>query len=149
MVFISADTASEYGEMSVTLKQYRSSHTMDFEFRGVMALSDEERKVLAEMERQLIGQTNDVVDFGVSEKANLTSFTVGVLVAALGLGVIVAGVVFQTPLVGVAGFGLMVAGVLLAMRRGPKKVASDSRKTESKRRSTLEERWERRIDGEL
>lgn len=122
---------------------------MEFEVGGEMALSDEERKVLEEMERQLVGQTNDVVDFGLPERANVTSFTLGVLITALGLGVIVAGVIFQTPLVGLAGFGLMVAGVMIAMRKGSKKAVADSRKSGSRKRSTLEERWERRVEGDL
>lgn len=111
-----------------------------------MALSEEERRVLAEMERQLTGSTADVVSVS-PRRANLTLVTVGVLVLVAGVGVLITGVVLQLPIVGVAGFGVMVAGTLLALNR-----QGDSRPVATnkpKRRSTLEDRWDRRMDGEI
>lgn len=110
-----------------------------------MALSEEERRVLAEMERQLTGSTADVVNVS-PRRANLTLVTIGVFVIVVGVGVLVAGVVLQLPIVGVAGFGVMVTGTLLALNR-----QGDARPVSTKptRRSTLEDRWDRRMGGEL
>ena len=109
-----------------------------------MAFSDEERRVLEEMERQLSGSNADVVNPS-ARRANPTLVTIGVLVLVAGVGVLLAGVVLQFPIVGVAGFGVMMIGAMLtANRRGDARPASAPR-TESK----LADRWERRLDGDL
>lgn len=112
-----------------------------------MALSDEERRVLEEMERQLTGSSADVVSTS-PRRANVTLITVGVLVIAAGIGLLLAGVVFQWPVLGVAGFGVMVVGTLLTLNR-----SGDARPARSSRvptaRSKLADRWERRMDGEI
>ena len=110
-----------------------------------MALSDEERRVLEEMERQLTGSSADVVNPS-SRRANLTLVTIGVLVIVAGVGVLLAGVVIQLPLVGVAGFGVMMVGAMLTLnRRGEVRPAAPKQQPKSK----LADRWERRLDGEL
>jgi hypothetical protein len=112
-----------------------------------MALSEEERRVLAEMERQLTGVTADVVSVA-SRRANVTLVTVGVLVLVAGIGVLIGGVVSQLPVVGVAGFGVMVVGTLLALnRKGEVRSASASRAKSP--RSKIADRWDRRMDGEV
>jgi hypothetical protein len=109
-----------------------------------MAFSDEERRVLEEMERQLSGTNADVVNTS-PRRANPTLITIGVLVLVAGVGGLLAGVVLQLPLVGVAGFGVMMVGAMLTVnRRGEIRPASKPR-SESK----LADRWERRLDGEL
>lgn len=112
-----------------------------------MALSEEERRVLAEMERQLTGVSADVVSVA-PRRANVTLITVGVLVLVAGIGVLLAGVVSQLPVVGVAGFGVMVFGTLLTLnRKGEMRTASVPRPKSP--RSTLGDRWDRRMDGEI
>ncbi len=109
-----------------------------------MAFSDEERRVLEEMERQLSGSNADVVNPS-TRRANPTLITIGVLVIVAGVGVLLAGVVLQLPLIGVAGFGVMMVGATLTMnRRGEVRPASKPRSG-----SKLADRWERRLDGEL
>ena len=109
-----------------------------------MAFSEEERRVLEEMERQLSGTNADVVNPS-PRRANPTLITIGVLVLVAGVGVLLVGVVLQLPLIGVAGFGVMMMGATLTVnRRGEVRPASKPR-SESK----LADRWERRLDGEL
>jgi len=112
-----------------------------------MALSEEERRVLAEMERQLTGVTADVVSVA-PRRANVTLITVGGLVLVAGIGVLIAGVVSQLPLVGVAGFGVMVVGTLLTLnRKGDVRTESSPRPKSP--RSKIADRWDRRMDGEI
>lgn len=112
-----------------------------------MALSEEERRVLAEMERQLTGVTADVVSIA-PRRANVTLITVGVLVLVAGIGILLAGVVSQLPVVGVAGFGVMVVGTLLTLnRRG--EIRADSTSRPKSPRSKIADRWDRRMDGEI
>jgi hypothetical protein len=109
-----------------------------------MALSDDERRVLDEMERQLTGSTADVVSVS-PRRANLTLVTVGVLTLVAGIAVLLAGVVLKFPLVGIAGFGMMVVGTMLTLnRRGETRQS-----TRTAPRSKLADRWDRRVDGDL
>jgi len=109
-----------------------------------MAFSDEERRVLEEMERQLSGTSADVVNPSL-RRANPTLVTIGVLVLVAGVGVLLAGVVVQIPLLGVAGFGVMMVGAMLTVnRRGDLRPVSKPRSD-----SKLADRWERRLDGDL
>lgn len=119
-----------------------------------MALSDDERRVLEEMERQLRASTSDVVEIGTPRRINATAVIVGVLVILAGVVVLLGGISAQFPLIGVAGFGLMVIGVFVATTRrgnGGSIPSAPTRPTAPKpqRRSTFEERWDRRMDGEL
>lgn len=112
-----------------------------------MALSDDERRVLDEMERQLTGSTADVVSVS-PRRANLTLVTIGVLTIVAGISVLLAGVVVKIALVGIAGFGMMVVGTMLTLnRRGETRSAASS--TPSAPRSKLADRWDRRMDGDL
>ncbi len=109
-----------------------------------MALSDEERRVLDEMERHLMGSSADVVSTS-PRRANLTLVTVGVLAIVAGIGVLLAGVVLQFPIVGVAGFGIMVVGTLLTLNRRGESRPARTKTSNSK----LADRWDRRMGGEL
>ncbi|MEY4313332.1 MAG: hypothetical protein RLZZ319_841 [Actinomycetota bacterium] len=115
-----------------------------------MSLSDDERRVLEEMERQLTGA--DVLSVRAPRRADLKLAAIGLGVFILGLGSLVAGVVIQTPLLGVLGFGVMVVGVLLMLNRRGDTAAPRSSSGPTKSapaQSTLEDRWQRRMDGEL
>jgi hypothetical protein len=70
------------------------------------------------------------------------------LVLVAGIGVLIAGVVSQLPIVGVAGFGVMVVGTLLILnRKGEVRPAASPRPKTP--RSKIADRWDRRMDGEL
>ena len=75
------------------------------------------------------------------------------------LGALVAGVIVQLPIVGVIGFALMLAGVLLVLTPGKAAQADATASTSGSARpapqrkrssfmDTINERWERRQDGD-
>lgn len=118
-----------------------------------MPLSEQEQRLLEEMERSLYQNDADfVATVGARRgKPNYTVIVVGVLVALLGIATLVAGVIVRQPLVGVLGFVIMFAGVLTIVAP-PKKLTrphatSKSGGSTGKRSSfmdNLNERWDRR-----
>ncbi|MEA9983917.1 MULTISPECIES: DUF3040 domain-containing protein [Subtercola] len=83
-----------------------------------MPLSEQEQKLLDEMERSLYHNDADFVSaVGAGRgRLNYGSLVLGVLLAIVGLGVVIVGVVIHVPLVGILGFALMFTGVLVALR---------------------------------
>ncbi|GAB3606682.1 DUF3040 domain-containing protein [Conyzicola nivalis] len=82
-----------------------------------MPLSEQEQRLLEEMERGLYQNDADfVATVGQRRgKPNYTVVVVGALLAVLGIATLLVGVVIQQPLVGVLGFIIMFGGVLLAI----------------------------------
>lgn len=115
-----------------------------------MSLSDEDRRLLDEMERQLTASTADVVSTSRTSAPNLTMVTAGIVTIVLGAGVLVLGVILAIPLVGVAGFAVMVVGTTLTMKKSDAPAVSSKPKRSSRGSfsATLEERWDRRADGD-
>ena len=122
-----------------------------------MPLSEQEQRLLEEMERSLYQNDADFVAAVGSGrgKTNYTILVVGVLIGVLGVATLVAGVVIQQPLVGVLGFAIMFIGVLLAVappRRAaesslPPQPATKRRGTSSRFMDNLNDRWDKRQDG--
>lgn len=123
-----------------------------------MPLSEQEQRLLDEMERSLYHNDTDFVS-AVSGRGRLHygSLVLGILVGLAGLAVIIVGVAIQQPLVGILGFAGMFAGVLLSLRRtGPASHTARSRPSASKsgpaRGSSfmdrMNDRWESREDRE-
>ena len=120
-----------------------------------MPLSEQEQRLLEEMERNLYRNDADFVA-AVSGRGrpNYRSIVLGILLALLGVAGLIAGVALHLLIVGVIGFGLMFAGVLLAIT--PSKRAAGGRPpapkagTQTPHRSNagfmdrLNERWDRR-----
>ncbi|WP_423923978.1 DUF3040 domain-containing protein [Frigoribacterium sp. 2-23] len=132
-----------------------------------MPLSEQEQRLLDEMERSLYNNDSDfVATVGTRRgRPNYTLIVLGVLGALVGIAVIVAGVIFRQPLIGVAGFVLMLAGALFAIappqRRGSTHIPAAPSPRSSTSRPTgvgkahggglmdrLNERWDRRQDGD-
>jgi hypothetical protein len=133
-----------------------------------MPLSEQEQRLLEEMERSLYSNDSDFVATvgGRRGRPNYTMVVVGVLAALVGIAVIVTGVIIRQPpvgpLVGVAGFVLLVAGAVFAMapprRAGsarPAAATSGAPRPSSARPARsgsmmdrLNDRWERRQDGD-
>ncbi len=125
-----------------------------------MPLSEQEQRLLDEMERSLYHNDADFVSAvsGGRGRLNYGALVLGILVGILGLGVVIAGVIFHQPIIGLVGFVAMFAGVLLALRRSkrPKGAAAMPGATPTaKPRSgaaksgfmdRLNDRWERRDD---
>jgi hypothetical protein len=127
-----------------------------------MPLSEQEQRLLEEMERSLYHNDADYVATvsGRGGKRNYTTIVVGILVGLLGIATIVTGVAIRLPIVGVIGFVVMFVGVLLAIsipkRAGaddPQEAGSSTSNRASSRNATrpdfmgrLNERWEKRQD---
>lgn len=123
-----------------------------------MPLSEQEQRLLEEMERSLYQNDADFVATVSSRRGrpNYTMLVVGILVGVLGVATLVAGVIIRQPLVGVLGFAVMFAGVLFAVappRKSSGAPARDiPRPSGSAPRSSsfmqgLNDRWDRRQDG--
>jgi len=129
-----------------------------------MPLSEQEQRLLEEMERSLYNNDSDFVATVGNRggRPNYTLVVVGVLGALVGIAVIVAGVIFRQPLIGVAGFVVMLAGVLFAIAPPKRKGSAATSVPSAPRSSTsrpahpakgglmdrLNDRWDRRQDGD-
>jgi hypothetical protein len=125
-----------------------------------MPLSEHEQRLLDEMERNLYQNDADFVaniSATPRRKPAYRAIVLGVLVAVVGVGVLIAGVSFQIALVGILGFVLMFGGVLLAItpgrRRGSPELFTEAPKPAGGAKSSdfmdrLGERWDKRQDGE-
>ena len=83
-----------------------------------MPLSEQEQRLLEEMERNLYRNDADFVHAvggGRGRRPNYRAIVLGVLLAVAGAGALIAGVALQALFVGVLGFALMFAGVLVAI----------------------------------
>jgi hypothetical protein len=120
-----------------------------------MALSEQEQRLLEEMERGLYQNDADfVATVGQRRgKPNYTIVVVGALLALLGIATIIVGVVIQQTLVGGLGFIVMFAGVLLAIAppRRDEPIVPPTTARGKARKSTgfmegLNDRWDKRQD---
>jgi len=152
-------------------RNMESYHRVDPEPEGNrMPLSEQEQRLLEEMERNLYQNDADfVATVGARRGApNYRVIVVGILIAIAGIATLVTGVIIRQPLVGVLGFAIMFAGVLLAVAP-PRRLQSapSGRATSSGARSSstssagsrsggdkakgsfmdgLNDRWDRRND---
>lgn len=83
-----------------------------------MALSEQEQRLLDEMERHLYQNEADVMSTTPRSNAPISTRTIvlAILAVAVGLGVVLAGLALQLPIVGIVGFIVMLVGVLFAFR---------------------------------
>lgn len=81
-----------------------------------MPLSEEEQRLLEEMERNLYKNEADTVSVSTGPRSvDYTRVALGLLLVAVGIAVIIAGVAFKLMLIGVLGFAASVGGVLVMM----------------------------------
>jgi hypothetical protein len=82
-----------------------------------MPLSEQEQRLLEEMERSLYHNDADYVAgaAGRHGKPTYTRIVTGVLVGIVGVATLISGVVVRFPILGVIGFVLMFVGVLVAL----------------------------------
>ena len=124
-----------------------------------MPLSEHEQRLLEEMERNLYKNEADVVNTSDFRRTpNYTAIAVGVLMGLVGIATMVVGVSLDMTLVGVLGFGVLFAGVMVAVAiPGSSSEGSPSGRSAPKAKSPaasssfmdrLNERWERRERGE-
>ncbi|WP_040164140.1 DUF3040 domain-containing protein [Microbacterium gorillae] len=129
-----------------------------------MPLSEQEQRLLDEMERNLLHNDADVVSAGGGRSFSYRNLVYGALLVVVGLAALVAGVsLFQSLggaafvgiIVGVLGFALMFFGVIVAMRRSRDPFdldapTQDSAKAPSQHNvgfmDRMNDRWDRRHD---
>lgn len=123
-----------------------------------MPLSEQEQRLLEEMERSLYQNDADFVAT-VNPNRGMTNYrtlVIGVLIGVVGVATLVAGVIVRQPLIGILGFAVMFAGVLLIFappRKGSAEAptatptAPKTRGGSSSFMSNLNERWDKRQDG--
>jgi hypothetical protein len=126
-----------------------------------MPLSEHEQRLLEEMERSLYHNDADFVAKvgGHRGRPAYRSIVLGILITVVGIACLIVGVFLQAPIVGIIGFVVMLAGVLLAIapprRRGvePEEAADDASSTAKSRANQqgfmdkLNDRWDKRQDG--
>lgn len=126
-----------------------------------MPLSEQEQKLLDEMERSLYHNDADFVSAvgNGSGRLNYGALVLGILLAVIGLVVVIVGVSSRLPIVGVLGFVVMFVGVLVSLRRsrgassgpvssGARTATSSTRKPAAGFMDRLNDRWEKRQDRE-
>ncbi|MGR0221668.1 DUF3040 domain-containing protein [Agromyces sp. ZXT2-6] len=128
-----------------------------------MPLSEQEQRLLEEMERNLYKNDADfVATVGGSGRGrpNYRAIVIGVLLAVAGAGALIGGVASQLLIVGVLGFALMFVGVLVAITPSKRGAATTSPMAGPSGRAgrpaptprggfmdRLNERWDRRQEG--
>src|SRR5580698_6342879 len=82
-----------------------------------MPLSEQEQRLLEEMERSLYHNDADYVagSSGAHGRPTYARIVTGVLVGVVGVATLIGGVAVHLPIVGVVGFVLMFFGVLVAL----------------------------------
>ncbi|GAA2065512.1 MULTISPECIES: DUF3040 domain-containing protein [Leifsonia] len=123
-----------------------------------MPLSEHEQRLLEEMERSLYQNDADFVAKVGGKRARpaYRSIVLGILLAVVGVGVLIAGVYYRQPIVGILGFVVMFAGVLVSIAPG-KRVAVEPGAAEPKKAKArggqtgfmdrMNDRWDKRNDG--
>ncbi|MGW9158465.1 DUF3040 domain-containing protein [Microbacterium sp. NPDC055665] len=123
-----------------------------------MPLSEQEQRLLDEMERHLLHNDADVVSAPSGDRAlSYRNLVYGALLLLAGVGGLVAGVILGGVwgiVVGVIGFAAMLAGVMIAVMPVRRSTPSEPReRTASKRQDSasfmdrMNDRWDRRQDG--
>lgn len=125
-----------------------------------MPLSEQEQRLLEEMERNLYRNDADFVHAvgGVrGRRPDYRSIVLGVLLAVAGVGALIAGVALQLLIIGIIGFALMFTGVLIAITPSKRGAASAAPSEPSAARNRarsgggfmdrLNDRWDRRQEG--
>lgn len=121
-----------------------------------MALSEREQRLLEEMERNLYKSDADFVERPDGFSPSVRNITLGVVIAVLGIGIMIAGVSIQTLWLGVIGFAIMFLGVLLTLKQDAgaaqiKKDKQSATKNSGGAKSFLDraqDRWEKRQNSE-
>lgn len=120
-----------------------------------MPLSEQEQRLLEEMERSLYQNDADFVATvgSRSSRPNYRMIVIGILIGIVGVVGIVIGVATRLPIVGILGFAIMLGGVLLALTRskGPAMPIESDGHAAAERSGFMDrmnDRWDRRQDGQ-
>lgn len=80
-----------------------------------MALSEEEQRLLDELERGLYQSDVDIVKASTGRSFDQRRILFGVLIAVLGISLLIVGISIQQPLIGLGGFVIMFVGALYGL----------------------------------
>lgn len=117
-----------------------------------MPLSEQEQRLLDEMERHLMRNDADVVSAPRGGRSlSYRNIVYGTILVLLGLGGLIVGVSQQLIVVGVIGFVVMLGGVILAITpgRGPGKARVEPERPPREQSNSsfmdrMNDRWDRR-----
>lgn len=119
-----------------------------------MPLSEQEQRLLDEMERHLMGTDADVVKAdGGTRALSYRNIVLGSLLVLAGLGALIAGLSMQVIVVGVIGFVVMLGGVVFAVTpsRHLRAHAVDAPRAAKPASASfmdrMNDRWDRRQEG--
>ncbi len=128
-----------------------------------MPLSEQEQRLLDEMERHLLHNDADIVSAPSGDRTlSYRNLVYGAVLLLVGIGALVAGVALGSQLgpivsivIGVIGFAAMLFGVILAAtpvrRSGPARPAKTSSPSSPQDSASfmdrMNDRWDRRQDG--
>jgi len=125
-----------------------------------MPLSEQEQRLLDEMERHLLHNDADVVSAPSGDRAlSYRNLVYGALLLLAGIGGLIAGVIVGDIwgiIIGVVAFAAMLGGVMLAVtpvRRPLSAVPPENAKKRQQQHSSasfmdrMNDRWDRRQDG--
>lgn len=118
-----------------------------------MPLSEQEQRLLDEMERHLMHNDADVVTASRDGRSlSYRNIVYGTVLVLVGLGGLIAGVAVPLIIVGVIGFVVMLGGVVLAVtpiraaavRTPASQPAAKPKKSSSSFMDRMNDRWDRR-----
>lgn len=114
-----------------------------------MPLSEQEQRLLDEMERSLYHHdADDVAKVGARGRATYTAIALAILAGVVGVALLIVGVVVRQPLVGVLGFAVMFLGALLGFAPPRRLTVPHDSPRRPSFMDSLGERWEQRRDPE-
>jgi hypothetical protein len=122
-----------------------------------MPLSEQEQRLLDEMERHLMRNDADVVSAPRDGRSlSYRNIVYGTILVLLGLGGLIVGVSLPLIAVGVVGFVVMLGGVILAVTpgRGPARMRDHAERSSRPGKTAsssfmdrMNDRWDRRQEG--
>lgn len=117
-----------------------------------MPLSEQEQRLLDEMERNLYHHdADDVAKVGSGGRASYTAIALAIICGVVGIALLIVGVVVQQLVVGLLGFAVMFVGALFGFAP-PRRFTVPRDDADPARRpsfmDTLGERWDQRRDPE-
>jgi predicted phage tail protein len=129
-----------------------------------MPLSEQEQRLLDEMERHLLHNDADIVSAPSGDRTlSYRNLVYGAVLLLVGVGALVAGVALGSQfgavisiVIGVVGFAAMVVGVILAVTpvrrtggsvRTPSSASPKTPQNSSSFMDRMNDRWDRRQDG--
>lgn len=116
-----------------------------------MGLSEYDKKVLEQLERDLLGADDSLSRKFTAGKAKTTNSAAkviaGALVAVVGMSLVVFGAISHLIAFGVAGFLIALTGILVASANPVARTTVGSKKPPAKNSGTFfENRWDKRRD---